>query len=85
MSKVVTVPSNSAPSPGCNEMTVGTAVAPIGRALLAVITATGNAVVQMADGSELTLIFPAAGIYEFNWVVTEIVSQTATGTYYQML
>lgn len=59
-----------------------------GRALLISCTVSGNIVVQLADttGDNITVALPSAGVYEFNWAVTQIVSSgtTATATYYNL-
>ena len=56
------------------------------RAFLANITASGNATVIMQDNSTMTVSFPQAGIYEFNWSVGGVSTTglTATGTYYAL-
>lgn len=79
---------DTGPASSCLALVVGTAVtgSSIGRALLISCTSSGNVVVQFQDGTQATIALPAAGIYEFNWVVNLIVTSgtTATATYYNL-
>lgn len=79
---------DAAPAGSAVQLSVGTAVAVPGRALLIVVGAsgTGNVVVQLSDSTTVTIAVANATTYEFNWAVTEIVSSgtTATATYYNL-
>lgn len=59
-----------------------------GRALLISCTVSGNVVIQLADttGDNITVALPSAGVYEFNWAATKIVTSgtTATATYFNL-
>lgn len=78
---------DSAPAGSAAALVVGTPVVP-GRALLIVVGATGagNVVVQLSDGTSVTIAVANATTYEFNWAVNQITSSgtTATATYYNL-
>lgn len=57
-----------------------------GRAFFISCTVAGNVTVEFSDTSQLTMAIPAAGLYEFNWAVIEVLTGglTATATYYNL-
>lgn len=78
--------SYPAPASAATAITAGATVYSPGRALLISCTVSGTVIATLADGvSILTVTLPAAGIYEFNWAVTNVsASSTATATYYNL-
>jgi hypothetical protein len=72
-------------------MTVGTAYPnviaggdiPV-QGFIASISTAGNAVVQLEDGSQMTLQLVVGSNYFPGLQVLKVVSQTAVGTYYQL-
>lgn len=77
-------PGQTAPVLGTVAYVLGTAQA-AGRAILFDVTVVGNCTVTFADGSTLTLTFPAIGLFEFNWAVQTVSAGTATLTAQNLL
>lgn len=63
-------------------MSVGTTYTQ-GRAVLINSTVSGVVVIQMENATTVSMTVPA-GIYEFNWAVTKIVSSAGTATFYNL-
>lgn len=75
-----------APAGTSATLTPGATVYRPGRALLISATVSGTVIATLSDGTSiLTVTLPSAGIYEFNWAVTNVsASSTATATYYNL-
>lgn len=77
--------SYPAPAGDGAALTPGATVYKPGRALLISATVSGTVVATLASGFVVTVTIPSAGIYEFNWAVTNISNTSgATATYYNL-
>lgn len=76
---------DTAPYIGCVAMTAGAAATKAGRGLAIFCSVAGNVVIQFADTSQMTIPVAANTNYEFAYSVQQIVSATATATYYNLL
>lgn len=78
--------SYPAPVGAATAMTPGATVYRPGRALLISCTSAGTVIATLSDGTSIiTITLASAGVYEFNWSVTNIsASSGATATYYNL-
>lgn len=70
---------------GCLPLTPGVA-GNAGRAFFIDCTGPGIVIVEFADTTQLTMHLQAAGVYEFNWSIIEVLSGglTATASFYNL-
>lgn len=74
---------NTGPAVGATALTAGVTTIG-GRAFLISATSSGNVTVEFADTSTATIAIPAAGVYEFNWAIIQVVSTTVSGNFYNL-